>query len=174
MFNFYLFNKEKRIVISDYPSDKVKGKFGFQYEILNSVKEKSALPFISERIKKQYPLYSIVEFFTRPRKPHTEETKRKMALAKIGKPRDEATKQKISIARKGKSNFEGKKHNEETKKIMAEKKLGNQHVKDLRWVHDPRGTEEKRVKDRTKVPVGFSLGRDYYSTEPGLYYFKKK
>ena len=96
-----------------------------------------------------------------------------MSEAKMGKPRDEATRQKISRGLKGRSNFQGKHHNYETKEIMAEKKIGNKHTKDTYWAHDPRSDKETRVKDMHRLPYGYQLGRDYYSTEAGLYYFRK-
>jgi hypothetical protein len=169
MFNFYLYQLDKKIVISDLPSEKVKSKFGYKFEILTSVREKESLPTVIERIKRQYSLFSIEEYFYKKRKPRSEESNKKISLAKLGKPRDEATRLKISRALKGRSNFQGKKHREDTKEVMAEKKLGNKHTEGYYWVHDPRGSKEKRVKDKKDAPVGFSLGRDYYSTEAGLY-----
>jgi hypothetical protein len=100
----------------------------------------------------------------------SEETRRKMSEAKMGKPRDKATKLKISAGLKGKSNFQGKKHSADTKDVMAEKKLGNQHTKYSYWAYDPKTDKETRVKDRNNLPPGYTLGRDYDSIEVGLYH----
>jgi len=100
----------------------------------------------------------------------SEETRRKMSEAKMGKPRDETTRQKISAGLKGKSNFQGKKHSADTKDVMAEKKLGNQHTKDSYWAYDPKTDKETRVRDRNNLPPGYQLGRDYDSIEVGLYH----
>jgi hypothetical protein len=100
----------------------------------------------------------------------SEETRRKMSEAKMGKPRDEATRLKISAGLKGRSNFQGKKHSDNTKDAMAEKKLGNQHTKDSYWAYDPKTDKETRVRDRNNLPPGYTLGRDYDSIEVGLYH----
>lgn len=127
---------------------------------------------IMERIKKQYPLFIIENYIKKPKARQSEETKRKISEALKGKPKPESVKKKISNSLKGRSSFEGKRHREDTKAMMSIRKRGNKHTKDYYWVHDPSGDEEKRIRDRLKVPEGFSLGRDYYSTEPGFYYFK--
>jgi len=174
MIHFYCYVTLKKIIVSDLPADKVKVKYGYRYELLNSVKDKDAVDFIKIRLLRSYHEYEFIELFQKEKKPVSEEARRKMSLAKLGKPRDETTKQKISKGLKGRSNFQGKKHNPETKEVMAEKKLGNDHAKELYWVHDPRGTKEKRIKDRNSLPPGYAIGRDYYSTEAGLYHFKTK
>jgi hypothetical protein len=174
MIHFYCYVTLKKIIVSDLPAVKVKAKYGHRYELLNSIKDMDAVEFIKLRLLRNYSGYEFIDLFQKEKKPITEEARRKMSLAKLGKPRDEVTRQKISRGLKGRSNFQGKKHNLKTKEIMAEKKLGNDHAKELYWAHDPRGTKETRVKDRNDLPQGFALGRDYYSTEPGLYYFKIK
>lgn len=173
MIHFYLFSQEKKIVASDLPLEKIKQKFGIRFEILNSIKDKNFLEVIKVRVLRSYPDFSFVEALQREY-IFSEETRKKLSLAKLGKPRDELTRKKISLASKGRSNFQGKRHSDETKQKMAEKKLGNSHTKDYHWAHDPRSDKETRVKERSDVPSGFSLGRDYYSTEPGLYHFKER
>lgn len=173
MINFYCYIQDKKIIASDLPVDKIRSKFGHRYEILTTIKDKDAIDVTKSRILRSYPQFIIEEVWQKVKQPVSEETKRKISESKIGKPRDPETRAKISAGLKGRSNFQGKRHNDETKKAMAEKKLGNQHVKDYIWVHDPRGDKEKRVKTRMEIPVGFSEGRDYYSTEPGFYYFLK-
>lgn len=138
--------------------------------MLNTIREKEFLDVVKMRIQRSYSSYKFVEWFQKEKRPHTEETKRKMSEAKMGKPRDDATRKKIAAGLKGRSNFQGKKHSEQTKDIMAEKKLGNQHTKDSYWAYDPRADKETRVRDRNKLPPGFQLGRDYDSIEVGLYH----
>lgn len=174
MINFYLFHTDKKIVVSDYPVERVKKKYGYKFEILNSIKDLTAQDLVIERIKRQYPLFSVAFYKKRPSTKLSEEVKKKISLSKIGKPRDEATRKKISATMKGKSNFHGKKHRQESKEKIAAKFYGNKNVAGTHWVHDPRGDTEKRVRDRTNIPKGFSLGRDYYSTEAGVYHFRKK
>lgn len=173
MIHFYLFSKEKKIVASDLPQEKIKQKFGSRFEILNSIKDKDFVEIVKVRVLRGYPDFSYVETFHR-KAVFTEESRRKISLSKLGKPRDELTRLKISLASKGRSNFQGKRHSDETKQKMAEKKLGNTHTKEYHWAHDPRSDKETRVKDRKNIPDGFSIGRDYYSTEPGLFHFRER
>lgn len=171
MIHFYCFANDKLIIVSDLAIDKIKNQFGHRFEILTSVKDKESVPIILPRIIRSYPGYVVREKFKKV--PFfSEESRKKISESKRNKPRDEATRAKISAALKGRSNFQGKKHSEETKKVMAERKLGNDHVKDRIWAHNPRGDDEVRVKELKDIPKGFSKGRDYYSTEPGFYHFK--
>ena len=150
--------------------DRVRIKFGYQYEIINSIKDASVINVVKIKLERTYKGYKFIEWYQKVRKPMSVETKRKMSEAKIGKPRDEATRQKISAGLKGRSNFQGKRHTSDTKDVMAEKKLGNQHTKDSYWAYDPRSDKETRVKDRNNLPPGYTLGRDYDSIEVGLYH----
>jgi len=150
--------------------DRVRVKFGYQYEIINSIKDTSVIEVVKVKLERTYGSYKFVEWYQKVRKPMSDETKKKMSKAKMGKPRDEATRQKISAGLKGRSNFQGKKHNADTKDVMAEKKLGNQHTKDSYWAYDPKADKETRVRDRNNLPAGYQLGRDYDSIEIGLYH----
>jgi hypothetical protein len=173
MIHFYCYTDKKLIVVTDLPVDKVKKKYGYRYEIINSIKDVTHLDVITARVLRSYPGYTIEQLERKKPTPMSDETKKKISDAHKGVPRSEETKQKISQSLKGRSNFVGKSHSEETKEVMAEKKLGNQHTKEYHWVYDPRGQREMRIKNRRDVPPGYSLGRDYYSTEAGLYHFKE-
>lgn len=175
MFHFYLYNSERKIIVSDFPQQKVKDKFGYRYEILTSVKEKEAIELASSKLLRTYPSFTIEQYVVKERKIYvqTEQHKANLRASLLGKPRSPEVRAKISASCKGRSNFQGKSHTKETKARMAERKLGNKHTKDTIWAHDPRADTEVRVRDLKEIPKGFSKGRDYYSTEPGLYYFSK-
>lgn len=171
MIHFYCFHSEKKIIASDLPIGKIKSKYGYKYEVLTSIKEREAFDTISTRLLRSYPGFTIEQVLQKEKIPISKESRKKISDSKIGRPRDEATRQKISAALKGRSNFKGKRHSEETKSVMSDKKIGNSHTKEYYWVHDPGSEKEKRVRTRADVPRGYSLGRDYYSTEAGLYFF---
>lgn len=173
MYFFYCFTLEKIILISDLPVEKIRNKYGYRYEILTSVKDKESIEIVIERMKRNYLQYTFSQIFKKPKVVLSQEVRNKISESKKGKPRDEETRAKISASCKGRSNFQGKSHTPETKARMAAKKLGNDHAKALHWAHDPRGDAEVRVKEIKDIPSGFSKGRDYYSTEPGLYHFKQ-
>ena len=170
MIRFFLLNPNK-IFVSDYPIEKVHQKIGRKYEILNSIQDKESVDIIKQRLSRNYPQAIFEDYFVKIRK-RSPETIEKIRQARLGKPRPDWVRQKISNAKKGVSQFQGKRHTEESKRLIAIKKFGNQHVKDTIWAHDPRGDEEQRVRDLKDMKEGFSKGRDYYSVEPGLYYFK--
>lgn len=67
---------------------------------------------------------------------------------------------KLSAVKKNKpSNFTGKKHSEQTKLLMAEKKKGNQHRKGWIVIYHPVTGEERVIKDTDKLPEGFRYGK---------------
>ena len=173
MLHFYSFSLDKKLLVSDLPLEKIKDKYGYKFERLTSVAEKSSVAFILERLLKNLPGYEVEERYQKPRQPLSEESKRKISISKLGKPRPPEVRARISASCKGRSNFQGKSHTSVTKERMAAAKLGNDHVKGTIWAHNPRSDEEVRVRDLKEIPNGFSRGRDYYSTEPGLYYFKR-
>lgn len=173
MIHFYCFVQTKKIIISDLPTAKIKTKYGYRYEILTSIKDKSNLDIVTQKIQRSYSGFTFEYNLLKEKTPLTDEQRKKISDSKIGKPRDPETRAKISAALKGRSNFQGKRHNDGTKRTMSEKKLGNDHTKDYYWAHDPRSDKEIRVKSLDEIPVGFKLGRDHYSTEAGLYYFRE-
>lgn len=172
MIRFYLIFPNL-VIISDKPSKEIQKKFGIKYEILTSIHEKENVDVIKTRLMRSYPNATIKEFFLKSKPPISEETRKLLSLKKLGKPRPDWVRQKISQSKKGISQFQGKKHTEETKRVMAMKKIGNDHAKDTIWAHNPRSDQETRVKDLKDIPEGFSKGRDYYSCEHGIYYLRQ-
>lgn len=169
MINIYLFQKDKYVLISDYPLSTIRRRFGHSFEILTNVKDKNNLDVIVERIKKTYPK---IEFKTKFRTHivFTDEMRNKIRQKKLGKARCEVFKNKMRIRFKGVSIFQGHKHKDDFKKFMSDKMKNNQINKGLYWVYNPITNQEKRIKDRTKIPQGFRLGRNHDSIEEGLYH----
>ena len=171
MYHFYNFSTFKKLIVSDLPLEKIKEKFGYKFERVTSVNDKNSVSFVMSRIIRNFPGYSIEEHYQKVNKPLTDEQRQKISTSKLGKPRPPEVRARISAALKGRSNFQGKTHTEETRSKMAAAKMGNTHTKGTVWAHNPRSDEEVRVRDLKEIPVGYSKGRDYYSTEHGLYYF---
>jgi hypothetical protein len=72
----------------------------------------------------------------------------------------EEHKQKISATKKTQpSNFTGKKHTEESKRKIAEKKIGNKHREGWTFCFNPITGEEKVIRVTDKIPEGYRLGR---------------
>jgi hypothetical protein len=90
----------------------------------------------------------------------SEETREKLRQAKLGKSRPDSVKQKISAKMKGTSNFEGKRHKEQSKRLTALSMRDNENVKGKKWIYDPRLDREKRIDNVIKAPIGFRKGRD--------------
>lgn len=173
MLHFYSFPLDKKLLVSDLPLEKIKSKFGYKFEKITSVAEKESVAFILGRLLKNFPGYIVEEQYKKERRYLSAEAKEKISASKLGKPRSPEVRARISAALKGRSNFQGKSHTKVTKDRMAAAKLGNSHARGTIWAHNPRSDEEVRVRDLKEIPKGFSQGRDYYSTEPGLYYFKR-
>lgn len=169
MFYFFVSYKQKKIFLTDLPQDRIKKRFGFDLELVNSVKDRDSLGAITPRVLRSYPGFELVEEFQKPKYVMTPEHKQALINSKLGKPRSEEVRKKISETKKGKSNFEGKRHSYETKRLMAARKIGNQHNKNYVWAHNPDTDKEIMVKSRLDIPKGYSMGRDYYSVEPGMY-----
>lgn len=94
-------------------------------------------------------------------KPISEETRLKMRLAKLGRPLSEIQKKNIGIAHSKikhpwmKGFFKGRKHSEESKKIMSEVRLGKK-LPESTVLKMKQLTGEKRynyITDRTKLVV---------------------
>lgn len=171
MYHFYNFPINKKLIVSDLSLEKVKEKFGYKFERVTSVNDKDSVSFVLGRLIRNFPGYSVEEHYQKVNKPLTDEQRKKISESKLGKPRSPEVRARISAALKGRSNFQGKTHTEETRSKMAAAKMGNTHTKGTVWAHNPRSDEEVRVRNMKEIPVGFSKGRDYYSTEHGLYYF---
>ena len=173
MYFAFSVHKDKIILLSNYPIDVIRSKYGHQIEPLTALHELLDENAMRRHLKMVGPKnYEVVFWIKKDRKgfKHSDETRRKMSEAKKGKARDEATKKKISNSLKGRSNFEGKKHSEETKRKMSQKKYKNKHAKELYWAHNPRTQNEIRVRDMHKLPVGYVLGRSHDWYENWAYY----
>lgn len=156
----------KKVVVTTKTAAEVIEEFGRPIEILTQMSmihdEEAAKRHVQMVSPKGYEvLWRIKKSRQVGGWTHSDETKEKMRQAKLGKSRDEETKLKISQTMKGKSNFEGKRHTEETKRKMALRKLNNKHAEGLFWAHNPDTDEEIRVKSRHNLPEGYVLGRKY-------------
>lgn len=169
MYYFYVFYSCKQIIVSDLDQTRVRKRYGNKIELINSVKDKESIEIIKPRILRNYIGFQFVEEFQKPKYVMSPEHKQALINSKLGKKRSEEVKKKISLAKKGKSNFEGKKHTYETKRLMSARKIGQAQHKEYIWAHDPVSDKEIMVKNRSEIPKGYSQGRDYYSTEAGLY-----
>ncbi|MGA1047172.1 MAG: NUMOD3 domain-containing DNA-binding protein [Minisyncoccia bacterium] len=165
MIHYYCFHKTRQIIVSDLPVEKIRKKYGHEYEILTSVKEKSSVEVINERTARSYSKYIITEDYLVIKKRNTEKAVAAAILATKGKPRSEEVKRKISLKLKGRGRFTGKKHRPDSKQKTSEAMKGNTNSKDLYWVYDPNSDYETRIKNREDLPPGMKFGRDYYSTE---------
>lgn len=174
MFGFFVSYKQKKLILSDLTQDRVRKKFGFDIELVNSVKDKESAYLIKPRVVRSYQGFEFVEEFQKPRYVMTPEHKQALIDSKLGKPRSDDVKRRISQSKKGKSNFQGKRHSYETKRVMAARKIGNQHNKNYVWAYNPDTDIEVMVKSRMDIPKGYSQGRDVLSVEPGLYAMGKK
>mgnify|MGYP002876907107 FL=1 len=159
MIHIYLFSKDKFILISDKPKDKLHKKYGHKYEIMNSFKDKQSIYFFKEKLQRQSPTFNIVEDYY-VKKNHSAETKLRMSLAKRGTKLPDDHKKKIAESRKGVGNFSGKKHSDLSKTRISHKMSGKKQVEGKKLIYNPSTDKEKRVADIINLPPGFRKGRD--------------
>lgn len=168
MINFYLFQKEKYILISDYPLSTIRRRHGYSFEILTNVKDKANLEIIKQRIVKQYPKLEIKQKIRTPIN-YTPELRNKLRLNKLGKKRCEVFKNKLRALYRGRSIFQGQRHTADYKKFMSSIMKGNSHNTGMMWIHNPRTDEERKIRDRKDLPPGFLFGRSPAKMENTVY-----
>lgn len=126
-----------RMAIEKYGIENFKKEVLFDFDTLELAYSKEK-ELVNEEFIKRDDVYNIATGGTgnswkhmigapsnRIGKKHSEETKYKMRLAKIGKPLSEPHRDKIRISNTGENNgFYGKKHSEETKLKMKKAKIG--------------------------------------------------
>lgn len=97
-------------------------------------------------------------------KHHTEETKLKLAIIRLGSKSSEETKQKISIASKGKSYRKGMRASDETRAKMSKSRTGKVHSKES---CDKRSESLKGriVSEETRKKISESKTGKTYSEE---------
>ena len=170
MISFYISITAKQLIITDYTPEKIRKRFNYGVELVNSIKDKNSLDIVKSRMLRTYRGYETVELFQKPKYVMSPEHKHALLISKLGKPRSEEVRRKISESKKNQpSNFKGKRHTYETKRVISARMMGNQANTDKIWVYNPDTDEEIMVNSRADIPPGFSEGRDYYSVEPGLY-----
>ena len=106
MIHFYCFNQIRTILITNHPIDEVRKKYGYKYEIINSIKDHSVLDIIKARTIKQYPGYAYIDWEVKVRKirsPITEETRQKLRKAATGKTKKQEHRSKISKTMTGRT-----------------------------------------------------------------------
>ena len=159
MIHIYLFSKDKLILISDKPKDKLHKKYGHKYEIMNSFKDKQSIYFFKEKLQRQSPTFNIIEdYFVK--KVHSTETRLKMAKSHTGLKHSDEVKAKMSRSHAGKSNHTGKKHSEFTKSQISHKMKSKKQVLGKKIIYNPSTDQERRVEDIINLPKGFRRGRD--------------
>tara|TARA_B100002019_G_scaffold287533_1_gene299656 strand:- start:460 stop:987 length:528 start_codon:yes stop_codon:yes gene_type:complete len=168
MVHFYLINN-KQLLVTNYEQERVKKKYGFKLELLQSCRDISTIDHTKNNIKKSYKIEEEYEWFKR-RVNFTAEVRKKISLALKGKKRPIEVRRKISESKKGKSNFEGKKHSRETKRKMALAKYGNNNNEGKHWVYNPITNVEKLVDKSFNLGTEWRRGRDPYLIENLLYH----
>ena len=98
MYNFYLLQKDNTILISNQKKDKIVKKYGNNYEILNSVKDKDSVPHLKVRLLRNYPNVEFKEWFWKKR-VFSDEVRAKMAKSHTGLKHSAEVKAKMSLGK---------------------------------------------------------------------------
>lgn len=166
MIRFVAVHNTREIFISNHTIDRLKLIVGNKFEILNTIADLVSIETIQTRLARSYPTYKFITKLKRKGVPRSEETRRKIALSKIGKPRDPGTIARLQQLHKGKSIFEGRHHSEETKRKLSEVMTGKTTpYRNARWIYNPTTDREIKLKENATMPPGYRFGRDCYSIE---------
>lgn len=160
---YRVFLQSKRLIVVESTEKEFRQKYPGQYELIQSVAEYDNLEKVIARLTKDYKAEDVVrDYATLKRwgwKYFTEEIRRRCIEARIGKPRPAESNAKVSATMKGKSNFEGRRHSQLSKIMIASSRFGKSNIKPgQRWCHHPLTGKELRCYEDQR-PAGFKWGR---------------
>jgi hypothetical protein len=160
---YRVFLQQRKLIVVESTEKEFRQKYPGPYELVQAVAEYDNLVKVIERLKKDYRAEEVINDYQELKrwgwKYFTEEIKKKWLEAKIGKPRPKESNAKVSAKMKGKSNFEGRRHKELTKIMIASHRYGKPSIqKGQRWCHHPETGAELRCFEEQK-PTSFRWGR---------------
>ena len=160
---YRVFLQSKKLIIVETTEKEFRQKYPGSYELIQSIAEYDNLEKIIPRLQKDYKAEEVVRDYAAIErwgiKYFTEEIKRKWRESLIGRDRPKESNAKVSAKMKGKSNFEGRRHSDMSKILIASKRYGKSTIKEgQRWCHHPITGKELRCNE-SEIPQGFVLGR---------------
>lgn len=160
---YRVFLQSRKLIVVECTEREFRQKYPGSYELIQSIAEYDNLEKVIPRLQKDYRAEDVVRDYQELKrwglKYFTEAIREKWLAARTGKPRPVESNAKVSAKMRGKSNFEGKRHNNMTKIIIASKRVGNSTLKEgQRWCHHPTTGKELRCLPTNK-PQGFEWGR---------------
>lgn len=166
MVRVFLLNKQ--LIITKKNEKEFRELFGRGGEVVEIINDEKNIEDVVGRLQKVYKAEVLLDGKFK-RKPKlgwiymTDEQREKTVAAvkeyRTGRAWEDEVKAKISASRAGKGNFEGKKHNLESRIMTSLSMKGNTNSKGLRWAHDPLTGKETRLKEGSALPEGFTWGR---------------
>lgn len=160
---YRVFLQQCKLIVVETTEKEFKQKYPGSYELIQSVAEYDNIVKVIERLQKDYKVIEVIKDYQEKKrwglKYFSDVIKAKWLAARIGKPRPLASNAKASATMRGKSNFEGKRHKQLTKIMIASSRYGKPSLKKgQRWCHHPETGKELRCFER-EIPEGFKLGR---------------
>ena len=160
---YRVFLQQCKLIVVETTEKEFKQKYPGSYELIQSVAEYDNIVKVIERLQKDYKVIEVIKDYQEKKrwglKYFSDVIKAKWLAARIGKPRPLASNAKASVTMRGKSNFEGKRHKQLTKIMIASSRYGKPSLKKgQRWCHHPETGKELRCFER-EIPEGFKLGR---------------
>jgi len=176
---FRIFLIEKKLIVYDKSEKEFREKYGTNYEQIFSVKDQDNIDSACEKLFKQYNAQEVVKDCHIKKKIGwkywSDEMKKQIsnnisfALKRYVRTKEHS--ESISKYRKGKSIFEGQKHSEHTKKLIAFARKGRDPIQGRRWMHNPITGKERRGFE---LEEGMIWGRSPEAAEYILYTKNKK
>jgi len=154
MFFFYLHSKT--IIVSDKR---------LPHEQVQSTKSYDLIDIIIQQLHRTYPSYSVDRQYHIKKQfgwkyltdEQREENRKKISRSLSGLLKTDEHKRKISESRKGRSNFKGKRHRDDSKRIIMHGRGDRDPIQGRRWCFNPLTGQEKR---QYELPLGYRWGRN--------------
>lgn len=159
MYKVFLF--ENKLILFDKSDKEFREKYGKNFEQVSIIKDHDNIVPVMEKLGRQYRLETVIDTNKRPwwgwynlDEEGQKEVNRKRSESLKKYVKTEEHRSRLSETAKKYRNHAGKKHSEETKARIAQKRLGiSSGTKGKKWMYNPDTGEES---------LGFELKEGYF------------
>lgn len=149
MFRVYLI--DKKLIVFDKTEKEFRQKYGNNFEQVTIIKDQDNIDQVTEKLSRQYKAEVEKDCHIKKKfgwKYWSDEVKERIrhniSIAMSRHVRTKEHSEAISRYRKGKSIFEGQKHSNYSKKLIAFARKGKDPIQGRKWMHNPITGKEAR------------------------------
>ncbi len=159
MYKVYLFNNQ--LILFDKSDKEFREKYGRNFEQVTIIKDHKNIDIVLEKLKKQYKLEVVKDTTKRPwwgwynlSDEEQKEIIKKRSLSLKEYVKTEEHRANLSLRARKYKHFKGKKHTEEFKARISQRKKGiSSPTKGMKWMYNP---------DTCHEMLGHELKEGYY------------